>query len=142
MRKVKQILASKGSEIWSIGPDATVYDAIHLLAEKEIGALLVLNGENLVGVISERDYARNIILKDKSSRDTRVEDIMTEDVITVGPDEDVGECMALMTEKRIRHVPVISDGRLIGVLSIGDLVRTVIAEQQSTIVDLEKYISG
>lgn len=142
MRRVKEILAGKGKEIWSIGPDATVYDAIHLLAEKEIGALLVLDGDALVGVISERDYARNIILKDKSSRDTHVMDIMTKDVITVGPDEGIDACMGLMTHKRIRHIPVINDGKLIGVLSIGDLVRAVIAEQQSTIVDLEKYISG
>ena len=142
MRKVKQILAAKGDDIWSIGPEATVYDAIHLLAEKEIGALIVLQGGDLVGVISERDYARNIILKDKSSKKTLVKDIMTENVITVGPDEDIAECMALMTDKRIRHIPVISNDRLIGVLSIGDLVRAVIAEQQSTIVDLEKYISG
>jgi len=142
MRRVKEILADKGNDIWSIGPDATVYDAIHLLAEKMIGALLVLDGDALVGVISERDYARNIILKDKSSRDTVVGDIMTKDVITVGPEEDVGACMTLMTDKRIRHIPVLRDGKLIGVLSIGDLVRAVIAEQQSTIVDLEKYISG
>jgi len=142
MRRVKEILADKGNDIWSIGPDETVYDAIHLLAEKMIGALLVLEGDALIGVISERDYARNIILKNKSSRDARVKDIMTTDVITVGPDEGVSECMKLMTNKRIRHIPVLRDGKLIGVLSIGDLVRAVIAEQQSTITDLEKYISG
>ena len=142
MRRVKEILAHKGGNIWSIGPDATVYDAIHLLAEKEIGALLVLDGDALIGVISERDYARNIILKDKSSRDTHVRDIMTKDVITVGPEEGIDKCMGFMTNQRIRHIPVINDGKLIGVLSIGDLVRAVIAEQQSTIVDLEKYISG
>jgi len=142
MRRVKAILADKGNDIWSIGPDATVYDAIYLLAEKEIGALLVLEGDALVGVISERDYARNIILKDKSSRGTLVRDIMTTEVITTGPEESVGECMTLMTRKRVRHMPVLRDGKIIGVLSIGDLVRAVIAEQQSTIVDLEKYISG
>lgn len=142
MRRVKEILAHKGNDIWSIGPDATVYDAIHLLAEKEIGALLVLEGDALVGVISERDYARNIILKDKSSRATLVNDIMTKDVITTGPEEGVSECMSMMTDKRVRHMPVIRDGRIIGVVSMGDLVRAVIAEQQSTIVDLEKYISG
>ena len=142
MRRVKEILAHKGNDIWSIGPDATVYEAIHLLAEKEIGALLVLEGDALVGVISERDYARNIILKDKSSRATLVNDIMTKDVITAGPEEGVGECMSMMTDKRVRHMPVLRDGRIIGVVSMGDLVRAVIAEQQSTIVDLEKYISG
>lgn len=142
MRRVKEILSVKGGDIWFIDPDSSVYDAIHLLAEKEIGALLVIDGDDLVGVISERDYARQIILKGKSSRETKVGDIMTSDVVTVGPDEDIGGCMSLMTEKRIRHIPVLRDGRLIGVLSIGDLVRAVIAEQQSTIVDLEKYISG
>lgn len=142
MRKVKQILADKGGEIWSIAPDATVYEAIRRLAEKEIGALLVLDQDELVGVITERDYARNIILKDKSSRNTLVHEIMTTNVIIIGPDEDIGECMSLMTEKRIRHIPVIDADKLIGVLSMGDLVRAVIAEQQSTIVDLERYISG
>ncbi|MFQ5634913.1 MAG: CBS domain-containing protein [Gammaproteobacteria bacterium] len=142
MRRVKELLAVKGNDIWSIRPDATVYDAIHLLAEKEIGALLVLEGEAIVGVISERDYARNIILKDKSSKGTLVKDIMTTEVVTVGPGQGVGDCMTLMTNKRIRHIPVLDEGQLVGVLSIGDLVRAVIADQQSTIVDLEKYISG
>ena len=142
MRTVKNILATKSNDIWSIAPDATVYDAIHLLAEKEIGALLVLDGDELVGVISERDYARQIILKDKSSRETLVRDIMTRDVISTRPEDDIGECMASMTTKRIRHLPVLDDGKLIGVLSIGDLIRAIIAEQQSTIVDLEKYISS
>ena len=142
MRTVKNILKGKISEIWSIAPDATVYDAIHLLAEKEIGALLVLDGDELVGVISERDYARQIILKDKSSRETLVRDIMTSDVITTSPENDIGDCMTSMTVKRIRHLPVIDAGKIIGVLSIGDLIRAIIAEQQSTIVDLEKYISS
>ncbi|MGI9342582.1 MAG: CBS domain-containing protein [Gammaproteobacteria bacterium] len=142
MRRVKELLAVKGDEIWSISPNATVYDAVHLLAEKEIGALLVIDGEALVGVISERDYARQIILKDKSSRGTKVRDIMTANVISATPDQDVGECMTMMTANRIRHLPILQDDKLVGVLSIGDLIRAVIAEQQSTIVDLEKYITG
>jgi CBS domain-containing protein len=142
MRRVKDILAVKGSDIWSIGPNATVFDAIRVLAEKRIGALLVLNGDALVGVISERDYTRNVVLKNKSSRDTLVREIMTHKVITVGPNEDVHACMTLMTSRRIRHAPVIDDDGLVGVVSIGDLVRAVIEDQQSTIVDLEKYISS
>jgi CBS domain-containing protein len=142
MRRVKQILATKGNEIWSIEPDATVYDAIHLLAEKEIGALLVMEGDELIGVISERDYARQIILKDKSSRKTLVRDIMTSKVITSEPNQEIADCMSMMTEKRIRHLPVVERGRVVGVVSIGDVIKAVIAEQQATIVDLEKYISG
>ncbi len=142
MRRVKEILANKGTDIWSIGPDATVYEAIHLLAEKEIGALLVMEGDDLVGVISERDYARQIILKDKSSRKTLVRDIMTSKVITSEPNQEIAGCMAMMTQNRIRHLPVVKDGKVVGVVSIGDVVKAVIAEQQATIVDLEKYISG
>lgn len=142
MRRVKQILATKGNEIWSIEPDATVYDAIHLLAEKEIGALLVMEGDELIGVISERDYARQIILKDKSSRKTLVRDIMTSKVITSEPNQEIADCMSMMTEKRIRHLPVVERGRVVGVVSIGDVIKAVIAEQRATIVDLEKYISG
>ena len=142
MTTVRQILATKDNAIWSIAPDATVYDAIHLLAEKEIGALLVIESGKLVGVISERDYARQIILKDKSSRQTLVRDIMTKDVVTTAPDQEIADCMAMMTDRRIRHLPVMENGKLVGVLSIGDLIRSVIAEQQSTINDLAKYISG
>jgi CBS domain-containing protein len=142
MRTVKRILATKDPDIWAIGPDATVYDAIHLLAEKEIGALLVVEDEQLIGVISERDYARQIILKDKSSRKTQVRDIMTSNVITTAPEHEISDCMAMMTDKRIRHLPVLDNGKLVGMLSIGDLVRWIIAEQQSTIKDLAKYISG
>ncbi len=142
MRRVKQILATKGNEIWSIEPDATVYDAIHLLAEKGIGALLVMEGDELIGVISERDYARQIILKDKSSRKTLVRDIMTSKVITSEPNQEIADCMSMMTEKRIRHLPVVEGGRVVGVVSIGDVIKAVIAEQRATIVDLEKYISG
>jgi CBS domain-containing protein len=142
MERVKEILAAKGDEIWSIAPDKSVYDAIHLLAEKEIGALLVMQGDDLLGVISERDYARQIILKGKSSRETKVADIMTAKVVTAEPNQEISECMALMNDRRIRHLPIIVDGGVVGVVSIGDLIRAIIAEQQSTIVDLEKYITS
>jgi CBS domain-containing protein len=142
MRRVKDILAVKGHDIWSVGPDISVYDAIHLLAEKEIGALIVMKNDKLVGVISERDYARQIILKEKSSKKTLVREIMTQKVVTASPDQDVSECMALMTDKRIRHLPIVTNDEVVGMISIGDLIRAVISEQQSTIVDLEKYISS
>jgi CBS domain-containing protein len=142
MRRVKRILEAKGYEIWSIEPSASVYAAIHLLAEKQVGALLVMKGDQLVGIFSERDYARQIVLKDRSSRGTKVEEIMAKNVLHVGPNTEISDCMTLMTEKRIRHLPVIDDNKVVGVISIGDLVRAVIAEQQSTISNLEKYISG
>lgn len=142
MKRVKEIIKDKGNEIFSIQPDATVYDAIHLLAEKEVGALLVMDGSKLVGIISERDYARQIILKGRSSEQTRVSEIMTAKVIHADPSQNTADCMALMTENRVRHLPVMEGSTVIGVISIGDLVRSIIAEQQSTIVDLEKYISG
>ncbi|MAF82612.1 MAG: CBS domain-containing protein [Gammaproteobacteria bacterium] len=143
MRRIKELLASKGDSIWSVGPDQSVYEAIHLLAEKEIGALAVMDGDRLIGIVSERDYARQIILKGRSSETTLVKDIMTSNVVTANGDQGVRECMGRMTEKRIRHLPIVdNDGKLIGMISIGDLVRSVIAEQQSTIGDLEKYISG
>lgn len=143
MRKLKEILANKGSTIWSIAPDQSVYDAIHLLAEKEIGALAVMDGQSLVGIVSERDYARQIILKGRSSENTLVRDIMSADVITARPGHDIRECMELMTRKRFRHLPVVDDDDvMVGMVSIGDLVMAIIAEQESTIVDLEKYISG
>ena len=142
MKRVKEILANKGSEIWSIGPDESVYDAIYLLAEKKIGALAVVDGDRLIGIISERDYARQIILKGLSSRKTRVRDIMSSEVFTSEPSQDVRKCMEMMSENRIRHLPIVENDGLVGMISIGDLVRTIIAEQESTIVDLEKYISG
>jgi CBS domain-containing protein len=142
MRRIKRILETKGHDIWSIEPSATVYEAVHLLAEKKIGALLVMKKDQLVGIFSERDYARQIILKDRSSEATRVEEIMTNKVVHVQPNDEISDCMALMTEHRIRHLPVIDKKKVVGMISIGDLVRAVIAEQQSTINDLEKYISG
>jgi CBS domain-containing protein len=137
MRLVKDILKAKGHDVWSVESSASVYDAVHLLAEKAIGALAVIDDGNLIGIISERDYARLIILKGKSSEDTPVRDIMTSDVITGSPSDEIEKCMSLMTEKRIRHLPIIDDGELIAMISLGDHVRADIAEQQSTIVDLE-----
>ena len=142
MKRVKDILIVKGNEIFSITPDTSVYDAVHLLAEKEIGALLVMDGPLLVGIISERDYARQIILKGRSSENTKVREIMTSKVLHATPENDTGECMTMMTDNRIRHLPIILDSQVVGVISIGDLVRSIIAEQESTIVDLKKYISS
>lgn len=140
MKLARDLLAHKGSDVWFVGPDRTVYEAVELMAQHEVGALMVKEGDKLVGVLSERDYARKVILKGRSSRDTTVGDIMTSRVIYTGPDETVEGCMALMTEKRIRHLPVMKDDQLLGVLSIGDLVRAIIAEQQFTIEQLERYI--
>jgi CBS domain-containing protein len=142
MKKVKAILKTKGHEVWSIDPGASVYDAIHLMAEKEIGALAVMEGPKLVGIMSERDYARQIILKGRSSETTKVEEIMTTKIVHVTPEEDSVECMTLMTDHRIRHLPILEGDKVVGMISIGDLVRSIIAEQDSTINDLEKYIAS
>lgn len=140
MKTVTQLLQAKGREIHSIGQDARVIEALKLMAEKEVGALIVMDGGRLAGIISERDYARKVILHGKSSHDILVREIMTGKVITVHPGQTVEECMALMTAKRIRHLPVADGERLVGVLSIGDLVKEVIAEQEQTIKQLESYI--
>jgi len=140
MKTLKQLLEAKSGNVYSITPDARVFDALKLMADKSVGALIVLEGGRIAGVISERDYARKVILHGKSSHDLQVRDIMTSKVITVHPGQTVEECMALMTEKRIRHLPVTEGERLIGVLSIGDLVKEVIAEQRQTIEQLESYI--
>lgn len=142
MKTVQQILEAKGSDVWSIAPDASVLEAIKLMAEKEVGALLVMTGEKPVGIVSERDYARKVILKGRSSQKTSIQDIMTTHVVYVSPDQSIEECMALMTGKHIRHLPVMDGKRLRGMLSIGDLVKTVIAEQKLVIKELERYISG
>lgn len=142
MNKIKQLLKAKGNDIWSIEPVDSVYDAIHLMAEKEIGALLVMEGPKLVGIVSERDYARQIILKGRSSESTKVSEIMSTDVVCSDPEMGTGECMGLMTDRRIRHLPIIEDDKVVGVISIGDIVRSVIAEQDSTINDLKKYVSS
>lgn len=142
MKIVEQLLSVKSSDIWSIDPDALVFDAITLMAEKGIGALLVVKDQRVVGILSERDYARKVLLKGRSSRQTPVRDIMTADVIFASPEQTVEECMGLMTNKRIRHLPVMAGDRLVGVISIGDLVKAVIADQQETIQQLESYIRG
>jgi CBS domain-containing protein len=140
MKTVTQLLEAKGREVHAIGPDARVIDALKLMADKDVGALVVTEGAKISGIISERDYARKVILQGKSSHDIAVREIMTARVVTVQPRHTVEECMALMTEKRIRHLPVTEGERLIGVLSIGDLVKEVIAEQEATIRQLESYI--
>ncbi len=141
MATVKQLLQGKGHDIWSIGPEASVYDAIELMADKEVGALVVLEGDSLVGVLSERDYARKVVLQGRSSKGTKIKEIMTSRVVYARPKQTVEECMALMTDKRIRHLPVMDGDELLGVISIGDLVKAIIEEQQHVIEQLEQYIS-
>jgi len=141
MKTVRDLLQGKGTDVWSVAPDQSVFAALELMAEKGIGAVLVLEGTGLVGILSERDYARQVILKGKTSRDTPVRDIMTTQLFTVEPDRTVEECMQLMTERRIRHLPVLGGGRLEGVLSIGDIVKAVISEKQDHIEQLETYIT-
>ena len=140
MLSVQQLLDQKPKGVHSVQPDEPVITAIRKMAEHHIGALLVMTGDKLVGIVSERDYARKVVLLGRSSTDTRVADIMTSKVITVIPQQAVHDCMRLMTDKRIRHLPVMHGDRVIGILSIGDLVRAVIEEQERTIADLESYI--
>lgn len=142
MFQARHLLDDKGHEIYAIGPDDPVLAAIRAMAERGIGALLVLRGDQLAGIVSERDYARNIILKGRSSADTPVRDIMVADVVTVAPTDSVETCMRLCTEHRVRHLPVLEDGKVIGVLSIGDLVKAVISEQSAQIEHLQRYIAG
>lgn len=141
MTIVRQILDEKGSDVWSVAPEATIYGALELMAEKNIGAVLVMEEERLVGIFSERDYARKIILHGKASRDTAVKEAMTSRVYAVRPDQDVNVCMSLMTDKRIRHLPVMRGERVVGVVSIGDVVKAIISEQANTIQHLEDYIT-
>jgi CBS domain-containing protein len=136
------ILAQKGSAVWSIAPNAMVFDAIQLMAEKNVGALPVVEDGKLVGIISERDYTRKVILKGKSSKETPIKDIMTQELLTVHPGDSISECMHLMTDRRVRHLPVIEEDKLVGLVSIGDLVRRIISAQSATIDNLEKYITG
>lgn len=140
MTTLKMLLKDKGHDVWSVHPDDTVLDAIKMLAEKDIGALIVIKDDKPVGIFTERDYARNVYLKGKSSLDTAVRDVMVAPVICVKPDQTVGECMALMTAKRFRHLPIMDGDELVGMVSIGDLVKSVIAEQQFTIEQMEQYI--
>ena len=142
MTTVGEILRIKGHEVWSIAPDATVYDALKVMADKNVGALLVMEGDRLQGILSERDYARKIILMGRSSKSTMVREIMATRVVCVRPEQTAEECMALMTDKRVRHLPVVEDERVIGVISIGDVVKNIISDQEFTIEQLEHYISG
>jgi CBS domain-containing protein len=142
MRTVRQLLEAKSPEIIAIRPEAPVIDAIRLMAERGIGALLVMQGARLAGILSERDYARKIVLQGRSSRDTPVRDIMTAEVVTVAPGDSIDHCMQLVTDRRIRHLPVVDGGEVIGVLSIGDLVKTVIELQRRDIDQLQRYIAS
>src|SRR5262249_1345516 len=139
---IRDVLKKKGQKVWSITPDATVYRAIEMMADKHIGALLVLVEERLVGIVSERDYARKVVLRGRSSKDTRVEQIMTSPVISVEPRYLVDECMRIITENRIRHLPVVDNENVIGMVSIGDLVNWIISAQHQTIQQLQEYITG
>jgi CBS domain-containing protein len=142
MVTVRELLLEKGNDVWTIGPDKTVFDALMLMAAKQIGALVVTDDEDVVGVISERDYARKVILKGRSSKSTPLREIMSTRVCYVTRDHNVHECMALMTDKTVRHLPVIEDGKLVGIVSIGDVVKSVISEQEFIIDRLEAYITG
>ncbi|UCG24034.1 MAG: CBS domain-containing protein [Chloroflexota bacterium] len=142
MTSIRQLLDKKGRNVWSTSPEASVYDALLLLAEKNIGALLVLQDGELAGIVSERDYARKVILHGKASMETQVKEIMTEEVIIVDPQKSVKEALALMTDKHIRHLPVIEGTQIVGLVSIGDLVKSIIADQELMISQLEQYISG
>jgi CBS domain-containing protein len=142
MQTVDQLLKAKGGQIFSIAPVDSVLRSIELMANRHVGALLVMDQDSLLGIVSERDYARKVILKNRSSRDTPVADIMTSPAVTVTPQDTVHHCMALMTEGRFRHLPVVESGRVVGMLSIGDLVKAVIEEQGQQIEQLERYIAG
>jgi CBS domain-containing protein len=142
MRTVRQLLEAKSAEVHSIAPDAPVIDAIRLMAERRIGALLVMEGNHLAGILSERDYARKVVLQGRSSKDTPVRDIMTAQVITVAPQDSTDRCMQLVTDSRIRHLPVLEGGQVVGVVSIGDLVKAVIADQRQELDHLQRYIAS
>jgi CBS domain-containing protein len=142
MKTVRDILEAKGREVWSVEPGVTVFDALRLMAEKEIGALTVMDGERLVGIISERDYARKVILLGRSSPTTAVKEIMTSQVVCTRLNEPIESCMALVTERRVRHLPVIEGEKIIGLISIGDLVKSIIDDQKFIIEQLERYISS
>jgi CBS domain-containing protein len=142
MHTASDILRHKGHSVWSVKPTNTVLEALGLMAERDIGAVLVLDGDKLVGVFSERDYARKVVLAGRSSRDSQVKDVMTGHVVCVSPDRSIDECMALMTNKRLRHLPVVDHKHVIGIVSIGDLVKATIDDQQFTITQLQSYIAG
>ena len=139
---IRELMKRKSQEIWSINPESSVYRAIELMADKHIGALLVMEGDKLVGIISERDYARKVILKGRSSKDTQVHEIMTTPVIFVQPQQSVDECMRIMTDNRIRHLPVLENEKVTGIVSIGDLVNWIMSAQDHTIQQLQNYVTG
>ncbi len=142
MQTVQQVLQAKGREVWTIGPEASVYDALALMADKEIGALVVTQGSKVLGLLSERDYARSVALRGRKSKETAVREIMTTKVPCVGPDQTVQDCMSIMTEMRVRHLPVLDGETLYGIVSIGDLVKAIIEEQEVLIEHLVRYING
>ena len=142
MKTVKDVLQTKGHDVLSITPDATVYEALKIMADKNVGALVVLNGETVAGLLSERDYARKVILHGKSSKEMQVREIMTAKVYYMRPEQTLQDCMAQMTDKRVRHLPVLEGTRLVGIISIGDVVKEIIADHESTIKLLENYITG
>ena len=142
MTTVRQVIKAKGSEVWTITPDALVYEALKVMADKRVGALLVLEEAKLVGIFSERDYARGVALKQKSSKTTHIREIMTQVLFTVTPEETIDRCMQIMTEDRVRHLPVLEGQQLVGIISIGDVVKQIIADQEFAIKQLENYISG
>lgn len=142
MKIVRQLLQNKGSEVWSVEPETKVIEALQLMADKNVGALMVTEGEKLAGIISERDYARKVVLQNKSSTDVPVKEIMTSKVFVVAPNASIEECMALMTNQRVRHLPVLEQDKLVGVISIGDVVKAIISEQEFMIEQLQNYIVG
>lgn len=142
MDQVWQLLENKGHDVWTIGPDEMVYQALQLMADKDIGALVVFDGSEVVGIFSERDYARKVVLHGKTSIDTPVHQVMSSRVLYVRPDQSVEDCMALMTDKHIRHLPVVDGGQLVGLISIGDIVKAVISQQDFIITQLENYITS
>ena len=142
MTTVAQLLQDKGRAVWTVAPEATVYAALSLMADKNVGALVVVEGSRVVGILSERDYARKVILKGKFSKDTLVREIMTDKVYFLHPEQTIEECMALMTAERVRHLPVLEGDQLVGIVSIGDVVRVVISEKEFLIKQLEHYITG
>jgi CBS domain-containing protein len=142
MYSVRHLLQEKGNQVWSIAPQATVYEALELMAKKNVGALLVIENGNVVGMFTERDYARKVILHGRSSKTTSVGELMTADVLYVSPDDTIENCMAIMTDKHLRHLPVMGKEELVGIVSIGDVVKAIISDREFTIRELERYITG
>jgi len=142
MITIEQLLNNKDDQIWSVEPKTSIFEALKIMSDKEIGALLVIEDEKLVGIFSERDYARKVILKGKSSKNTQVGELMTKKVLYIDPEKTINDCMAIMTDKHIRHLPVIENDKVIGMVTIGDVINQIISEQEFTIQHLENYITG